>query len=236
MLRANLEIVTSIEALDPQTVRFNLSIPYANLPAAAAGYQAMVVSEAAMDTLTTKPVGTGPFRFLEYRPGDQMTLEKAVQYGAIDPRAVLHAGDLGRPRAQARPRPAVAGAILALGEPRAARRPRPVLSSGAAGCAAAMGRAGPIGGAAPLGHGGGVHPRPGVRHHSRSEAGALAGQCRHRFHICRHLGAGVLLGPRAHPVFLAARFTCCRLPAPRISPTASPQSWPIWCCRSLPSR
>ena len=35
-----------------------------------------IVCEAAMDTLTTKPVGTGPFRFVEYRPGDQLVVER----------------------------------------------------------------------------------------------------------------------------------------------------------------
>jgi peptide/nickel transport system substrate-binding protein len=33
-----------------------------------------------MDTLTTKPVGTGPFRFVEYRPGDQLVVEKNPDY------------------------------------------------------------------------------------------------------------------------------------------------------------
>lgn len=80
VLRASLEIVTNVEAVDPQTVRFTLSIPYADMPAVAAGYQAMIVSRAAMETLTTKPVGTGPFRFVEYRPGDQMVLEKNPDY------------------------------------------------------------------------------------------------------------------------------------------------------------
>ncbi len=80
VLRANLSIVDKITALDPHTVRFDLSIPYADLPAVVAGYQAMIVSEAAMATLTTKPVGTGPFKFVEYRPGDQMTLEKNPNY------------------------------------------------------------------------------------------------------------------------------------------------------------
>ena len=75
VLRANLEIVTAVTAVDPLTVRFDLSIAYADLPAVVAGYQAAVVSEAGMATLTTKPVGTGPFRFVEYRPGDQMLLE-----------------------------------------------------------------------------------------------------------------------------------------------------------------
>lgn len=80
VLRANLIIVNSVEALDTHTVRFNLSIPYADLPAVVAGYQAMIVREAAMDSLTTKPIGTGPFRFVEYRPGDQMVLEKNPDY------------------------------------------------------------------------------------------------------------------------------------------------------------
>ena len=80
VLRANFEIVTAIEAVDPNTVRFTLSIPYADLPALVAGYQAMIVPEHAMATLTTQPVGTGPFRFVEYRPGDQMLLEKNPAY------------------------------------------------------------------------------------------------------------------------------------------------------------
>jgi peptide/nickel transport system substrate-binding protein len=80
VLRAALEMVTKVEAVDPLTVKFTLSIPYADLPAVTAGYQAMIVSEATMDTLTTKPVGTGPFRFVEYRPGDQLVVEKNPGY------------------------------------------------------------------------------------------------------------------------------------------------------------
>jgi peptide/nickel transport system substrate-binding protein len=80
VLRAALSVVSKVEAMDPLTVRFTLSIPYADLPALTAGYQAMIVSESAMDTLTTKPIGTGPFRFVEYRPGDQMVLEKNPNY------------------------------------------------------------------------------------------------------------------------------------------------------------
>lgn len=80
VLRAPLDVVDSIEAVDPLTVRFNLNIPYADLPALTAGYQAMIVTEGAMDTLTTNPIGTGPFRFVEYRPGDQMVLAKNPDY------------------------------------------------------------------------------------------------------------------------------------------------------------
>src|SRR5262249_5773099 len=66
VLRAALSVVSSVEAVDPMTVKFTLSIPYADLPAVTAGYQAMILSESVMDTLTTKPIGTGPFRFVEY--------------------------------------------------------------------------------------------------------------------------------------------------------------------------
>ena len=79
-LAGQFQIVDSIEAVDPMTVRFNLSIPYADLPAAVAAYQAAIVSEGALDTLTTHPIGTGPFRFVEYRPGDQLVMERNPDY------------------------------------------------------------------------------------------------------------------------------------------------------------
>jgi peptide/nickel transport system substrate-binding protein len=80
VLRVNFSIVTSIEVIDPLTVRFNLSIPYADLPAAVAAYQAAIVSESVVDKLTTHPIGTGPFRFVEYRPGDQLVMERNLDY------------------------------------------------------------------------------------------------------------------------------------------------------------
>jgi peptide/nickel transport system substrate-binding protein len=80
VLRVNFSIVSSIEAVDPLTVRFNLSIPYADLPAATAAYQAAIVSESTLDTLTTHPIGTGPFKFVEYRPGDQLVMERNPDY------------------------------------------------------------------------------------------------------------------------------------------------------------
>src|SRR5271156_1028033 len=80
VLRVNFGIVDKIEAVDPLTVRFNLSIPYADLPAATAAYQAAIVSESLVDKLTTHPIGTGPFRFVEYRPGDQLVMERNPDY------------------------------------------------------------------------------------------------------------------------------------------------------------
>jgi peptide/nickel transport system substrate-binding protein len=80
VLRASLDFVIKVEAVDPLTVKFTLAIPYGDLPALTAGYQAMILSESAMDTLTTKPVGTGPFRFVEYSPGNQLVVERNPDY------------------------------------------------------------------------------------------------------------------------------------------------------------
>ena len=80
VLRANFSMVTAVTAVDPHTVKFDLSIPYSDLPACTAGYQAAIVSSANIDVITTKPIGTGPFKFVEYRPGDQMVLEKNPDY------------------------------------------------------------------------------------------------------------------------------------------------------------
>ena len=80
VLRAALSVVSNVEAVDPLTVRFTLSSPYTDLAAVTAQYQAQILSESIIDTITTKPIGTGPFRFVEYRPGDRLVVEKNPDY------------------------------------------------------------------------------------------------------------------------------------------------------------
>jgi peptide/nickel transport system substrate-binding protein len=80
VLRVNFAMVESLEAVDPLTVRFKLSTPYGDLPAAVAAYQAAIVSESTIGTVTTHPIGTGPFRFVEYRPGDQLVMARNPDY------------------------------------------------------------------------------------------------------------------------------------------------------------
>lgn len=80
VMQTKLNLVSKVEALDPATVRFTLSAPYADMPALVSRYEAMILSERTIGTVTTKPVGTGPFRFVEYRPGDQMVLERNPDY------------------------------------------------------------------------------------------------------------------------------------------------------------
>lgn len=80
VLRVNFSMVNKIEAVDPLTVKFTLETPYADIPAAVAAYQAAIVNEKSIASVTTQPIGTGPFKFVEYRPGDQLVMERNPDY------------------------------------------------------------------------------------------------------------------------------------------------------------
>ena len=68
--RSVLDMIADIEAVDAQTVRFHLSVPYADFPVSVAHSNARIVSTAAlegsMEDLSTRPNGTGPFRMETY--------------------------------------------------------------------------------------------------------------------------------------------------------------------------
>ncbi|HEY7537434.1 MAG TPA: ABC transporter substrate-binding protein [Gaiellaceae bacterium] len=70
--------VKSVDVVDDTTVRFNLSAStpplFANL------LQVQIVGENSIGSIETKPIGTGPFKFVEFVPGDHQTLEKNTDY------------------------------------------------------------------------------------------------------------------------------------------------------------
>lgn len=78
--RVNLQVIESMEAVDKYTVRFRLSIPYAGFAEVLGERQAKIVPRDRLDTLTTQPIGTGPFRFKEFLPGDHLTVIKNPDY------------------------------------------------------------------------------------------------------------------------------------------------------------
>jgi peptide/nickel transport system substrate-binding protein len=78
--RANLTMVEKVEAVDPLTVRFTLNIPYAGFPDIFGERQLRIVARDQIDTLSTKPVGTGPFKFVSWSPGDRLELVKNPDY------------------------------------------------------------------------------------------------------------------------------------------------------------
>jgi peptide/nickel transport system substrate-binding protein len=78
--RANIAMVEKIEAVDPLTVRFTLSIPYAGFQDIFGERQLRILAKDEIANISTKPVGTGPFRFKSWSPGDRMELEKNPDY------------------------------------------------------------------------------------------------------------------------------------------------------------
>jgi peptide/nickel transport system substrate-binding protein len=85
---AELSSVESVDAVDPQTVRLNLSEPFAPLTSVLADRSGMVMSPKQMDKLGADfgddPVCVGPFEFVERRAGESITLQKSNDYYDAD--------------------------------------------------------------------------------------------------------------------------------------------------------
>jgi peptide/nickel transport system substrate-binding protein len=82
--RGELAVVSSVEAMDPSTVRIHLSAPYAPLVAVLTDRSGMMVSpkaaQAAGEKFGAHPVCSGPFRFVERVAQDRMVLERFANY------------------------------------------------------------------------------------------------------------------------------------------------------------
>ena len=82
--RSELASVASVDVLDAQTVRLNLSAPSAPLIAVLTDRAGMMVSpkaaQAAGDKFGAKPVCSGPFRFVERVAQDRIVLERYPGY------------------------------------------------------------------------------------------------------------------------------------------------------------
>ncbi len=76
--------VKKVEATGPYTVRFTLKERYAPFLANLAIHAPSVVSPTAVrkygKNFSKNPVGTGPFRFVSWRPGVEIVLERNAQY------------------------------------------------------------------------------------------------------------------------------------------------------------
>jgi len=81
-----IQAVNNVEKIDDMSVLISVDTPWVNFPvyfAAQPGYVASPTWLAAVDadpTLATEPVGTGPFVFAEYNPGDNFRMTRNEDY------------------------------------------------------------------------------------------------------------------------------------------------------------
>jgi peptide/nickel transport system substrate-binding protein len=82
--RGELAVVSSVDVVDPSTVRINLASPFAPLLAVLTDRAGMMVSpkaaEATGEKFGAKPVCSGPFRFVERIAQDRIVLERYPNY------------------------------------------------------------------------------------------------------------------------------------------------------------
>jgi peptide/nickel transport system substrate-binding protein len=82
--RGELAVVSSVDAVDPATVRINLAAPFAPLLAVLTDRSGMMVSPKAAEALgekfATAPVCSGPFKFVERVAQDRIVLERYPGY------------------------------------------------------------------------------------------------------------------------------------------------------------
>jgi peptide/nickel transport system substrate-binding protein len=79
------DAVERVQALDPQTARVTLSRPQGSFLFNLAWGDAVIVSRQNAESNQTNPIGTGPFKFVRWVPGDR------VELAAIDPGNALQA-------------------------------------------------------------------------------------------------------------------------------------------------
>src|SRR6267154_6071167 len=73
-------MVDSVSAPDAATVVFQLKIPYGGFADILTDRQVKIVPRSAVAQLATKPIGTGPFKFVSYTAGDRLVLARNPDY------------------------------------------------------------------------------------------------------------------------------------------------------------
>jgi len=76
--RSQYDMVQDIAAPDPTTVVFTLSFPYGGFADILADRQVKITPRG-IDA-SKRPIGTGPFKFVSYTPGDRLVMAKHTEY------------------------------------------------------------------------------------------------------------------------------------------------------------
>lgn len=79
------EGIETVEAISPAQVRVTLRAPDGAFPFKMAWGDAVIVDPASAETNATRPVGTGPFAFADWRQGDRLTIAAFPGYWGPKP-------------------------------------------------------------------------------------------------------------------------------------------------------
>jgi peptide/nickel transport system substrate-binding protein len=82
-IAGNFQVIEEVEEVDSRTVRFHLSAPAPWLPSLMAPWLVLLPPIYASDPsndFTNDPVGTGPFRFVQWQRGSRIELERNPEY------------------------------------------------------------------------------------------------------------------------------------------------------------
>ena len=79
-MKADFEQVASLETPDDKTIVFTLKEPNSNFLYSLTALRAGIVPESNDGQHNENPIGTGPFKFVSYSPGNNLVLEKHDQY------------------------------------------------------------------------------------------------------------------------------------------------------------
>jgi peptide/nickel transport system substrate-binding protein len=78
--RTALGPIEKVEAADDLTVRFRMSSPYADLPVSLGSTFGRILPADRTDKIATEPSGTGPFRLVEFKPGERTRMARFADY------------------------------------------------------------------------------------------------------------------------------------------------------------
>lgn len=95
LLRSNYELLDRLEVVDPYTVKFLWKVPYAAAQSAINSirpmpehlYKTDKLAEFGQRDIDRKPVGTGAWRFVDWKPGQSLTVEPNPNYWGEKARA-----------------------------------------------------------------------------------------------------------------------------------------------------
>lgn len=82
--RSELAIIERVETPDSETVVLTLSGPYAELPGLMATKWARIIGKEGVKGLKTKPLGSGPYEFVEYVPQSHVSVRARNDYWDSD--------------------------------------------------------------------------------------------------------------------------------------------------------